>query len=122
MSKILIIEDDPFLSRAYETILTKEGFAVTVVGNGVDGLEKANAEEPDLILLDMNLPQLGGMEFLRVFKPAEKHPNTKVIVFSNMSIPESVQEAKDLGAVDYITKAMFSPKEMVEHIKKTLSA
>lgn len=122
MYKVLIIEDDPFLNRAYQTILRREGFEVDSADDGVFGLEKANAIEPDLILLDMLMPQLGGLEFLRIYKPKELHPNVKVIVFSNMSVPESIEEAMELGAIKYMTKSSFSPKEMVTLIKDTLGA
>ena len=121
MSKVLIIEDDPFLNRAYQTILRREGFEVVSAVDGVLGLEKANEVKPDLILLDMLMPRLGGLEFLRIYKPKELHPEVKVIVFSNMSVPESVKEAMELGAIKYMTKSSFSPKEMVTLIKETLN-
>lgn len=65
------------------------------------------------------MPELGGIEFLRVFKPKE-HPETKVIVFSNVSTKDAIDEAMKLGAVKYMTKATFSPKEMVSLVEETL--
>lgn len=69
--KILILEDDVFLSKAYSMILTKEGYEVVQVDNGVQALEALKEKEFDLILLDILMPELGGIEFLRVFKPKE---------------------------------------------------
>lgn len=116
--KILIVEDDPFLSKAYEIILSKEGFEVEVAHDGLQGIELARNAQHDLILLDMLMPELGGMEFLKLYNQKVEHPNTKIIVFSNMSTPESTEEAKALGAVEYLTKARMSPKEMVGVIKE----
>ena len=121
MSKILIVEDDPFLRKAYINVLTKEGFDVDFATTGVEALEKAAAKEPDLIILDMLLPQMDGVQFLKTYDVKTKHPNVKVIVFSNMSIAEKVNEAIQLGAANYKTKAFFSPREMVQLIRDTLA-
>lgn len=121
MTKVLIVEDDPILNRAYVTVLTMEGFEVDSATDGYEGIKKAEASSPDIILLDMLMPNMDGLSFLRAFKQKENHPNTKIIVFSNMSVPESMQEAVSLGAAKYLTKSSFTPKEMVEVIKETLS-
>ena len=121
MSKILIVEDDAFLRKAYVNVLTKEGFEVDFAATGTEALEKATAHEPDLIILDMLMPQMNGIEFLKTYDIKNKHPRVKVIVFSNMSIAETVNEAIALGASNYKTKAFFSPREMVQLIRDTLA-
>lgn len=121
MSKILIVEDDPFLRKAYVNVLTKEGFEVDFATTGTEALEKATAHEPDLIILDMLMPQMNGIEFLKAYDIKNKHQHVKVIVFSNMSIAETVNEAIELGASNYKTKAFFSPREMVQLIRDTLA-
>lgn len=121
MSKILIAEDDPFLRKAYINVLTKEGFEVDFAENGKEAFDKATANEPDLIILDMLMPQMDGVEFLRAYDVKNKHPNVKIIVFSNMSIAEKVNEAITLGASNYKTKAFFSPREMVQLIRDTIA-
>lgn len=121
MSKILIVEDDPFLRKAYVNVLSKEGFEVDFATTGVEALEKATAHEPDLIILDMLMPQMNGVEFLKAYDVKTKHPHVKVIVFSNMSIAEKINEAIELGASNYKTKAFFSPREMVQLIRDTLA-
>lgn len=120
MAKVLIIEDDAILQGAYTTVLTMEGFTVDSAPDGQEGLRKAQADEPDIILLDMLMPNMNGIDFLKMYDLKNKHPNTKVIVFSNISIPESMKEAMQLGAVKYLTKASFTPKEMVATIKDLL--
>ncbi|HVE80943.1 MAG TPA: response regulator [Candidatus Dormibacteraeota bacterium] len=119
MARILIVEDDSILQSAYNTVLSMEGYQVDVASDGLEGLRVAKEKKPDLILLDMLMPNLGGLEFLKVFE-AKNHPETKIIVFSNIVSPEDVRQAMDLGAVKYMTKANFTPKEMVATIKELL--
>lgn len=121
MANILIIEDDDVLRKAYEMILTKEGFVVTTAKNGEEGLQAALTQDPALVLVDMLMPESNGLDFLRKYEPAKNHPNVKIIVFSNISIPSVVHEAINLGASNYTTKASKSPKELVELIKSMLA-
>ena len=117
--KILVVEDDKYLRQAYLHILSKENFEVKLAANGKEGVELAKDWQPDLILLDLLMPVLDGIGFLKTFN-ALAHPESKVIVFSNLSLPEKVNEAIALGAVNYKTKAMFTPREMIELIHVTL--
>ena len=117
--KILIVEDDKFLRQAYQNILGKENFDLKLAVNGREGVEIAQAWSPDLVLLDLLMPEMDGIGFLKAFD-AHAHPETKVIVFSNLSLPEKVNEANQLGAVNFKTKAMFTPREMIALIRETL--
>lgn len=121
MPKVLIVEDDPFLRGVYEKILIKEGFETEVAVDGKDGFAKAQANEPDLIILDMLMPEMNGIEFLEAYDLKNTHPNVKVIVLSNMMIQDQVNRAIELGASNYKTKALFSPREMMELIRGTLN-
>lgn len=117
--KILIVEDDKFLRQAYQNILSKENFDVKLAINGREGVDIAQAWKPNLVLLDLLMPELDGIGFLKKFD-AKNHPETKIIVFSNLSLPEKVNEAIALGAVNFKTKAMFTPREMIALIRETL--
>ena len=117
--KVLMVEDDLALTKAYTAFLTKAGYEVTNVSDGDNGLEKARDEKYDLILLDLLLPELVGIEFLRAYQPKD-HPETRVIVFTNLSSPDIVNEATELGVCKYIVKANYSPTEMVHLIKETI--
>jgi DNA-binding NtrC family response regulator len=121
MAKILVVEDDQFLRNAYNNILGKENFEVKIAENGTVGLQVAEEWRPDVIMLDLLMPGVDGIEFLKRFD-AKAHPYTRVIVFSNMSLPEKVNEAIALGAADFKTKANFTPKDMVTLIRDTLDS
>ena len=121
MAKVLVIEDDPTLRKVYVTVLTKEGFEVAEAGNGEEGLRLAEANEPDLILLDMMMPRMSGLDFLRAYDVKVRHPKVKVVAFSATEKVEFVTEAPKLGAAKYLTKFRFSPKAMVQMVRETLA-
>jgi len=118
---VLIVEDDAVLRSAYETVLTLEGYATRTAGDGQEALKFAEAKEFDVILLDMLMPTMNGLEFLQAYQALTKHPQTKIIVFSNMSVPSDVKQTMRLGATKYLTKSSFTPKEMASIIKEVLS-
>jgi CheY-like chemotaxis protein len=121
MKRVLIVEDNPALQKVYVTLLNKEGYDVDFAGDGKEALEKATAAPPDLILLDMMMPNLDGVGFLRAYDLKNKHPDVKVIIFSNTEVPAKVKEAKDLGAMRYMTKYNVTPRDMVATIRETLA-
>ncbi len=112
MFKVLVVEDDQFLRTAYKNVLDRENFEVKIAEDGEEGLKIANSWKPNIIMLDLLMPGVDGIEFLKRFE-AKKHPKTRVIVFSNLSLTEKVNQAMELGASDFKTKANFTPKEMV---------
>lgn len=120
MSNVLVIEDNKTLSHAYKLILQKEGFSVRVAYNGREGLELVKLSEPNLVLLDILMPVMDGITFLKKFKPAD-HPDTKVIILSNLNEEGQVSEAMKLGAHQYILKASTSPQQLIEHVKRAVS-
>jgi two-component system response regulator RegX3 len=120
-ARILVVEDYPSLQYLYRAALEKEGYEVTVAQNGEEALTNVHEHEPDLILLDLLMPIEGGLEFLRAFD-AKKHPSVKIVVFSNMASNELYDEAKELGALQYLTKANYTPKEVVGVIHAALQA
>lgn len=114
---ILVVEDDLALSDAYRTILGTAGYAVRVALNGQEALESVKAQEPDIIFLDLRMPVMDGIEFLKVYQPREKHPHVKIIVFSNYDMQREVDEAYQLGAERYVLKALASPSEVIKIVR-----
>ena len=120
MSKILIIEDDKFLSELLATKLTKEGFNVISAPNGEDGVIKTKSEKPEIILLDLMLPQMDGFEVMTNLKKDPVSSNIPIIILSNFGQEEKIEKGLALGAKDYLVKANFTTAEIVAKIKKTL--
>lgn len=120
MAHIMVVEDYENLQVIYKSALMAAGYTVDVAADGLDALKLAETHEPDLILLDLLLPHMGGLEFLRAYKVTE-HPNVKVVVFSNLYSPNLLKEAESLGVKHYLTKSNFTPDELVDVVKKVLA-
>lgn len=122
MKKILLIEDDPFLIDIYTTKLEQSGFRVEIARDGLKGLEVLKKDSPQLVLLDIVLPQMDGWEVLRKIKQDDKFKDLPVIVLSNLGQKQEVKKGLDLGAVKYLIKAHYTPAQVVEEIKQTLKS
>lgn len=120
-TKVLIIEDDKFLSELISTKLDKEGFTVILALDGETGLKKALEEKPQIILLDIMLPGIDGFEVLeKLKKSGGAAAEIPVIILSNFGQEEKVEKGLALGAKDYLVKANFTTGEIVDKIKKIL--
>jgi twitching motility two-component system response regulator PilH len=113
---VLLVEDDKFLRKASEVSLKKRGLTVLTAADGEEGLQQARANTPDLILLDMLMPRLSGMETLEALKKDERTRDIPVVILSNSSIETKVQKAKALGAVGYLVKASLSLQELGDRV------
>lgn len=120
-SKILMIEDDPFISRMYFQKLQRDHFQVITASNGQDGLQLARQELPDIILLDIMLPQVDGWTVLQYLKANVSTRNIPVIMLTNLSTQQDMNQAKRLGADEYMVKAQYLPAEVVSKIKILLA-
>jgi CheY-like chemotaxis protein len=120
--KILIVEDERFIGELYERALSKAGYQITVITDGPEGLKAAQTNQYDIILLDLMIPNLTGIEILRILRDHEQTPQlkAKVIVATNLEQREDVRADIERQADGYIVKADLTPKELVEvlsHIK-----
>ncbi|EKD49205.1 MAG: hypothetical protein ACD_63C00228G0004 [uncultured bacterium] len=118
--KILIVEDDRDLVEMYETKFKMEGFDVLKVDNGVPATPMAKSEKPDLILLDIVMPEMDGFEVLKKLKASDSTKGIPVILLTNLGQEADVKKGMDMGAVDYLIKANFTPNEVVEKARKTM--
>lgn len=125
MANILVLEDNERINQAYKIILEKEGHTVRVAFNGEEGLEQIKDFKPEIILLDLDMPKMDGLEFLRQYDVRETHKDVRVVIMSNLDKDKEVEEALKLGAYKYILKAHASPRQLanlVNHlINKNLS-
>ncbi len=111
-----MIEDDKLLRRACEASLNKRGFTVLTAVDGEEGLRQARTEIPDLILLDMLIPKLSGIETLEALKKDTQTHSIPVVILSNSSADSDAQKAKALGALGYLVKASLSLRELGDHV------
>lgn len=120
-AKILIVEDDKMIQTMYQTKLKQEGYNVCTADNGSQGLEMAIQEKPDIILLDVIIPQLDGFSVLQELRMNAKFKTTPIIMLTNLGTTEDQEKAKQLGATDYVVKANLTPAQVGEVIKKHLN-
>jgi len=120
MAKILVIEDDKFLRKVIKRKLIKEGYELVEAIDGEKGLKVAEEENPDLILLDLVLPEMDGFETLKAIKKNRKTFKIPVIILSNLGEKENISKGLKLGAVDYLIKARLDPGEIAVRVKTTL--
>ena len=116
-SVILIVEDDVALNEAYKTILEIAKYEVYTAFNGEEGLVVAEQRSPDIIFLDLRMPVMDGIGFLKAYEPKTKHPDVQIVVFSNYDMQSEVDQAHELGAQRYVLKAWASPKELLKIVK-----
>jgi two-component system, OmpR family, response regulator VicR len=119
-AKILIVEDEQSLNEAYQMVLESEGYEIHAAYDGEQALKITEKIEPDLILLDLRMPKVGGIEFLKRYEASTKHPDVKIVIFSNLDTQKEIEEAYKLGAQKYILKAWASPKELVRLVEEIL--
>jgi CheY-like chemotaxis protein len=121
MGKILIIEDDPLVARMYQKVMGFEGMEVEVAENGLDGLKKAKEIKPVLILCDVMMPKLNGIEVLEHLKADKELKDIPVIMLTNLSGTQDAQAALSRGAVAYLVKSEHKPKEVAEFARSKLT-
>lgn len=120
MKKILIIEDEAALLYALSASLQVDGFDVVTANNGREGLKFAKSEKPNLIILDLRLPEMDGFEVLENLKKEKSMKTIPVMIVTNIGEKEAEEKCKKLGAAEYIVKADHSLHEISETIKKFL--
>lgn len=118
--KILLAEDDQFLSSLVAQRLSKEGYKVISATDGGGVLKIFEENTPDLVLMDIIMPEMNGMEILKNIKSQDKYKNTIVIIFSNLGQDHEIEEAMKAGADDFLVKVNFTLKEVVEKIQSHL--
>ncbi|HVS58209.1 MAG TPA: response regulator [Candidatus Saccharimonadales bacterium] len=116
--KVLCIEDEHFISELYARALTKSGYSVDIELDGQKGLERAQTDQYDIILLDLMVPNLTGIEILRALRDPAKTPNlhAKIIITTNLEQRDEVRADIEKQADGYLVKAEITPRELVEFL------
>ena len=119
---ILFIEDDKPIAEMYARVLEREGYSVEFAYNGNEGLQKAQSKHYDLILLDIMMPEMSGIEVLKLLRGEDGHgsPDTKIVILTNLAQDKTSQEALKSQADGYIIKADIVPSQLAGIVKKLI--
>ncbi len=118
--KIAIIEDDQAISQMYRFKFEAEGYQVETAGDGKIGLELAQSMKPDIILLDLMMPEMNGDQMLAKLRATPRGKHIKVIILTNMGEQEIPDSVKKLGVSGVILKADMTPRQVADTVKKHL--
>lgn len=117
-SKVLLIEDDLFISEIYKRNLEMAGYKVDIAMGGFEGREKVKANSYDMVLLDLMLPGVNGLDILKDIKGSDATKKTPVIIVSNLEQDEIIEQGLLLGAAKYLTKSRITPQDMVSAVNQ----
>ena len=120
MGKVLIIEDDSLIVKVYSTRLKADGHTVIAANDGATGLALAKKELPDVILLDIMMPKMSGLDVLTELRKEVNTTKIPVLMHSNLSRPEEIAKAKSLGAKEFLNKAELLPQQVVAKLESYL--
>ena len=121
MTKIAIIEDDSVISQMYRMKFEADGFDVQLANNGKRGVALVENFLPDMILLDLQMPEMNGVEALEIIRKKNWGKNIPVIILTNLGEEESPKELRALGIHSYIVKANLTPRQVVQRVKEALN-
>lgn len=120
MTKIAIIEDDTTINQMYRMKFEADGFDVQIADNGKRGVAMVESFQPDLILLDLQMPEMNGAEALEVIRGNDWGKDIPVIILTNLGEEESPKQIRKLGIHSYIVKADLTPRQVVSRAKEAL--
>ncbi len=118
---VLIVDDDEFLLDMYAIKFKEEGFVVEIAQSGGEALEKIDDVKPDIVLLDIVLPEMDGFSVLQKMRRDKKSGAPLVVMLTNLSQKDDTERGLRLGADDYVVKAHYTPSEVVEKVRKLLA-
>ncbi len=121
MTKIAIIEDDPTISQMYRMKFEADGFDVQLASDGERGVALVEAFVPDMILMDLQMPKMGGAEALAAIRKSAWGKDIPVIILTNLGEEEAPKEIRGLGIHSYIVKADLTPRQVVQRVKEALA-
>lgn len=118
--KILLVEDELFIAELYLHHLEKAGFMVKIARDGAEALEALKTDQFDLMLLDIMLPKLNGLEVLKKCKQEKILPDTPIVLLTNLATDITIKEGFKLGADGYLIKASYTPIQLVSEVQNYL--
>lgn len=118
VKKILVVDDEDSVREIYRHEFLNNGYTVVVAQDGEEGLLKAGEEQPDIMLLDIMLPKMSGIEVLRALKENELTKKIPVLLLTNLGEETIIKEGFELGADGYLLKVSYTPSQVVDEVKK----
>lgn len=122
-AKIFLVEDDPLIWDLYERAFRFMGYHIEIAVNGEEAVKMLDKMEtlPSLILLDIMMPKMNGFEVLKHLKESERLKNIAVVMLTNLAGKEDAEKALELGALLYLVKSNYEPKQIIEEVEKVIS-
>jgi len=120
-TKVLIAEDDKFLSKVLSDKFTRKNYCVVVASDGIEAVNKIKSEMPDIVLLDLIMPNKNGFEILEEVKVDSKYKNIPFIILSNLGQKNDIERGKKLGVVDYLVKSNTPINDIVKKVEEVLA-
>jgi CheY-like chemotaxis protein len=118
MSTVLVVEDSPVAREVVMKILEREGYNVIGASNGLEALDRLHREIPDLVLLDVMMPEMDGMTLLEELRDEPQYKELPIILLTALSDDGRISRAKELGVREYLVKTRFSYDELIDHVGK----
>jgi DNA-binding response OmpR family regulator len=118
--KVLVVDDDPVIVRLLEVNFEMEGFDVISAVDGMDGVERCRAELPDIVVSDVMMPKLNGLELCVALKADDATKQIPVVLLSAKAQVTDIRAGLDAGADDYVTKP-FEPLDLIDRVNKLLA-
>jgi DNA-binding response OmpR family regulator len=120
MKKVIIIEDDPYVRKFYERLFKNKEYEVIIAATGEEGIHLAVEYKPSLILLDMVMVPMDGLQVLEILKKQEETKMIPVVMLTNIDDHDSMKEAQQHGADGFMIKAYYEPEELRSHVEKLI--
>ena len=120
MAKIILADDDPFLTKIYSTRLSKDGHEVVTCADGQQALDKILEIKPDLVVLDIMLPKLNGLDVLSAVRAQKNLAKLPIVILTNLIHNEEQTEAMKRGATAFLAKIQFTPSQVMTELEKYL--
>ena len=120
MAKILIVEDNEFVARMYQNILSLENYEVEIANSAQEGIEKARKMLPNLILLDVVMPEMNGIQALQKLKEDDNTKSIPTVMLTVIGEEDVIEQCLKLGASGYLVKTSLDPNKVIEEVKRYL--
>ena len=120
-ARVLVVDDDPVIQRLLKVNFEMEGYVVLMANDGVDGLEKARAERPDIVVLDIMMPRMSGLDVTKALKADPDTASIPILLLSAKAQEADLRAGDESGADDYLTKP-FEPLMLIQRVEHLLAA